>query len=386
MGKSNVAVNCGKVELLLRSTERSAIEPPPPDDGRRGGLPALIPLRLPSALLSNLSKDSRIVFNFNGSADDDGDKSEMTPHIIAVRSNNAAEKDSTEQHPLKIYSANRSEWYQSSEKSNARFFVGKNELVRIGETTNQFTVETSSAIDLKDIGKKTRQLLDNERKKRKEIVRLHDAVIVPHPETGAIKRKLTSEVGDAPSKKAPSTATKAKKKMATKPKRKRRDPSVDGWMPNLDNLSVSAASKEDRSNILRLHGLPFGVKPEHISKFFHGLSPSLIFVLPSLPSTIKDWDAKQDFDANTRTAVKRHSNDFRVFVKFQSSPVADAAMERVGEPMGFDKDSNICNRSEIAGAAIALSSVPKYVASFFAKTYGHSCSQRRGACTNNETC
>mmetsp|Transcript_7320 Transcript_7320/g.13811 ORF Transcript_7320/g.13811 Transcript_7320/m.13811 type:complete len:507 (+) Transcript_7320:136-1656(+) len=367
MTTNKLAADFGKVELLLRATDRSAVDPPPSDDRRREGLPSLIPLRLPSALLSNLSKDSGLVINFSGLAGDGSKSTDRAPHFITVRSNEASEEAPREQHPLKIDNANRSDWYQSSEKSNARFFVDKNELVRIGETTNQFTVETSAVIDLKDIGKKTRQLLDNERRKRKEIVRLDDADIVPCSEKGKKKLSVSSEVGDLPSKKVPSTVSKGKKKILTKPKRKRKDPTVDDWMPDLDHLNMNAVSKDDHSNILRLHGLPSGVKPEHISKFFHGLSPSLIFVLPSLPSVIKDWDAKQDFDTNNGMAVKRHSSDFRVFVKFQSAPVANAAMERMGEPMGFDKDSNVCSKSEITGAAIALSSVPKHVANFLQK-------------------
>ena len=363
-----------KIELLLRSTPQD-VPIAPPETIRNNNFPALIPLRLPASLLTNLTNESRLVIEFNEPEYSIGDgkqtaKEDLSPYSITVKKNRSADKESEEQHPLKVEPDKGTQWYQSSEKDPARFFVNKNELIRIGDTFNRYTVEASSVIDLKRIGNKTRKLLDDERKKRKEIVRLDDNEAIPHRHHEAAKKlKQSSELASAlVVKKAATKATNARKRNATT-KRKRKDPSIDSWMPDVDHLLSKAISKEDHSNIVRLHGLPLGVKPEHVSKFFHGLSPSLIFVLPSLSCHLEDWDAKHDFDGNgsNTNIVTRHPSDFRVFVKFQSAPVADAAIERAGESIGFDKDSTVCDRKEVTGAAIALSPVPKYTATYFQK-------------------
>lgn len=218
---------------------------------------------------------------------------------------------------------------------------------------------------LKEIGKKTRRLLEEERKKRKEIVRLDDASSLPPlPEKEALvavaKKAAAAEsdrniqpkkAGNAPS------ARKRKRRVAS---------NIDGWMPNVDDLLSKASAKDDRSNIVRLQGLPIGVKPDHIRKFFHGLNPSIIFVLPSFTNYIQGWDAKYDAD-HEGAIIKRYSSNFRVFVKFASAPVADAAIERSGEVVGFDTENTACGEREVVGAAISLSHVPKHVATFLQK-------------------
>lgn len=220
-----------------------------------------------------------------------------------------------------------------------------------------------SVADLKKIGEKTRRLLEEENKKRKEIVLLDgDECILPP----------TKEVKEPPHQKEKATT----KKRATKPTRKRRrtaaDPNVDGWSPDTCDFVRDEGSKDDHSNVVRLHGLPIGVKPEHIRKFFQGLDPSLIFVLPSNATRIEGWDAQYD-STNDAAAVRRCPNVFRVFVKFQSVLVADAAIERSGEWIGLDKENAICHKDGMKGAAISVSPVPKRVASYLQKNMAIHC-------------
>jgi len=161
---------------------------------------------------------------------------------------------------------------------------------------------------------------------------------------------------------------------------------VDRWFPNTGDLVRTAMAKEDHSNIVRLHGLPVGVKPEHIRKFFQGLDPSFIFVVPSNATTLDGWDVHKYDSTNIATAsagrrikieikIDRCSNVFRVFVKFQSALVADAAIERSGEWIGLDKDNALLLRGQdgMKGAAISVSPVPKRVASYIEKNMAIHC-------------
>ena len=90
------------------------------------------------------------------------------------------------------------------------------------------------------------------------------------------------------------------------------------------------------------------MKVDHICKIFTGLSHERIFILLTLNVTIDDFDACLNYDekrnkqlkkssSSTKgTFVKRYSNHFRVFVKFQSYPVADSAISRSGEAIYID--------------------------------------------------
>ena len=352
-------------------------------------LPPIIPLRLPASLLSNLSSESRINITANNGVGD------VSPNIKLTVTNQGGDGGSDNIYPLEVSNNQQCiDYYQSTAASasasasaeNTATTSNKKELHSIGKSNKQYTLKPKSKADLKEIGKKTRRLLEEERKKRKEIVRLDDNdLLLPPP--GKKKKKTVEE----------KTVVSSTKKSANKPKststrkRKQKVPSnIDGWMPNVDDLQLSSPTtidtattttntnkiKDDHSNSIRLHGLPLGVKPEHIRKFFHGLNPSLIFVLPSFDQHIQGWDATGDNAYDGRKAVsaavvERHKSDFRVYVKFASAPVAVAALERSGESIGLDKGSNSSAstslRKEIAGVTISLSPVPKAVATFLLK-------------------
>ena len=343
----------------------------------------LIPMRVPVALLSTLSRESRLVLNHhNNNSDGDGRGDQEVASSLIINDGGGDRRDYqievTDNH------GNHTDWYQAclsaASTSTISLNSKKRDLQHIGTTNKQLTInkakqssKKAKAADLKEIGKRTRQLLEEERKKRKEIVRLDDNECLP-PLAKNNEQLVTPAAPEKLSKKSkqPSTTTRKRKRQSAP------IPSnIDGWMPSIDHLLPSSeeaavVAKDELSNIIRLHGLPLGVKPEHINKFFHGLNPSLIFVLPSLPSYIDGWDATTTNDSDDDMLIKRYASNFRVYVKFSSAPVANAAIERLGESIGLDKAVD-CRAvrskksKEIVGVSIAISPVPKHVAMFIEK-------------------
>ena len=303
-------------------------------DGRNINLPPLLHLQLPASLLSNLSSNSRLVASREelGQQTNDENPSITIKVANAVDGTISKQTNDGERYTLQTQTGDciSREWYQST--TEAKIPAANKQLQRIGTTKKCYKLndDPTSIVDLKKIGEKTRRLykLEQENKKRKEIVRLDEGILPP------IERGKQAEKSSQLTQQSQVT----QKKIVKPPTRKRRriavDPNVDGWFPDTDDLVRRAVTKDDHSNIVRLHGLPVGVKPEYIRKFFQGLDPSLIFVLPSNETALDGWDVQND-SSNVATAgrikVDRCSNVFRVFVKFQSALVADAAIERSGE-------------------------------------------------------
>ncbi|KAL7518537.1 hypothetical protein ACHAWX_003355 [Stephanocyclus meneghinianus] len=332
-----------------------------------GPLPDLMQLRLPTALLSSFSTNSRLAIKPGELVDGEINHSFFVSHGNAT----ASEDLYTLQMENHVHFV---EWYQW--KKSPVISQNKRKCFRIGETRSRYSINNQkSDMDLKRIGERTRTLLDQERKKRKEIVRLEDIDLCPVHSRGTAARRVGGihPANDheplALEKEKISSKTTISRKRASASKRKRRDPTVDGWMPDTDDLISKAVAKDDRSNIIRLHGLPRDIQPDHIRKFFHGLNPSLIFVLPTINHFIEGWDACDESSRlqKQNIAVKRHPEYFRVFVKFQSVLIADAAMERRGESIGFDRSNEQCIKNDIVGAAISLSPVSRHVASYLQK-------------------
>jgi len=347
----------------------------------------LIPMRVPVSLLSTLPRESRLLLNHHNNIDGDGRGDQVASSLI-INDGGGDRRDCTIE--VTDNHGNHTDWYQASlsaafaSTSTISLNSKKRDLQHIGTTNKQLTInepkpkqssKKAKAADLKEIGKRTRQLLEEERKKRKEIVRLDDNECLP-PLPKNNEQLVTPAAPEKLSKKSkqPSTTTTRKRKRQSAP-----IPSnIDGWMPSVDHLLPSSeegavVAKDEQSNIIRLHGLPLGVKPEHINKFFHGLNPSLIFVLPSLPSYIDGWDATTTInDSDDDMLIKRYASNFRVYVKFSSAPVANAAIERLGEFIGLDKAVDCTavrskKSKEIVGVSIAISPVPKHVAMFIEK-------------------
>ncbi|KAK1747700.1 hypothetical protein QTG54_001663 [Skeletonema marinoi] len=318
-------------------------------------LPPLLHLQLPVSLLSNLSSRSRLLVSREELGQQANDEHpSLTIKVAAGDDTNHKQTSDDERYTLQTETGNsiNREWYQSTTKTNVP--ATKKELQKIGTTNKCYKLldDPTSIVDLKKIGEKTRRLykLEQENKKRKEIVRLDgDEVILP-----PIKRGRVSEKPSQPKKQQV-----GQKKTAKPPTRKRRrtvDPTVDGWFPDTDDLNRRAVSKDDHSNI--------------------GLDPSLIFVLPSNKTALDGWDVQYDsYDLASagRIKIDRCSNVFRVFVKLQSALVADAAIERSGEWIGLDKESAAIGKDGMKGAAISVSSVPKRIASYLQKIMAINC-------------
>ena len=353
-----------EMEFTLRdNTTTTSTEQEQEDD-----VPQLLHLQLPTSLLSNLSKQSCLLLNreelVQQQRKDDDDEQTSLTITLATDGNDGNPQQRHERYMLqKEHNDCTREWYQSTTTAN-----NNKEMHKIGTTNKCYKLDPNSIVDLKKIGEKTRRLLEQENKKRKEIVRLGEDDCILPPNVGNVvvekKEKLPSQ----------------QKKATTKPVRKKRrivDPNVDGWFPNTDELVRKAVSKDDHSNIVRLHGLPVGVKPEHIRKFFQGLNPSLIFVLPSNNATsIEGWDVlnANDYAVARRIKVDRYPSVFRVFVKFQSALVADAAIERSGEWIGLDKENEFHDDQDgIKGATISVSPVSKRISSYLQNTLAIHC-------------
>lgn len=414
------------MELYLRPGQD---EPSPDDDNDIVDLdrPLLIPLRLPVALLSNLSSKSHLEISHRNNYDAGSGKprtSRETTAIVGGDNDDAMtititqnpnsgkrQEGDVEMHSMGAlgHHQKRTDWYHKSADHN--MLPGEisqnNELQYIGTTKKHYCQSTNKSSKmtattnnkLKEIGERTRRLLEEERKKRKEIVRLDDdeQCILPLPDKEAPPTSFATTQSTPNSNMQPSSLAAEKKMMkrsgaTTARKRKRREvaANIDGWMPNVDDLLTLPTSNsvflkkgdadQQQSSIVRLHGLPMGVKPEHIRKFFHGLNPGLIFVLPTFPNCIHGWDAAAaaaGHDGNNQQCiVKRHSNTFRVFVKFTSYPVANAAIERTGESIEFDEEwqnegaslvGEAVRAKKMVGASVSMSPVSKRDASFMQK-------------------
>lgn len=202
---------------------------------------------------------------------------------------------------------------------------------------------------LTNLGRKARERLTEERSKRPEIVRIE----------APTEQQQSSAKFIIPPKKlkaAPERPRKRTRKSAVD------DKDVDRWLPSIAH--ISQCSTAQRSRLVQLHGLPLGTTAAKVKRFFIGLTPEKILLLP----TRRDQKRISQLDSLTSNprkkggvVVERHTPDFRVFVLFDSAPTAALAVDRSGEVMSVDDDTFE------KGASIAVSMVPKPFASHFLK-------------------
>ena len=120
-------------------------------------------------------------------------------------------------------------------------------------------------------------------------------------------------------------------------------------------------------------------------RFFAGLSPVQVFVLPNTNTTtsthharIVQWDAADTDNAyaapannnNKRQGVfflERHPCWFRVVCKFASAPVASLAVQRSGEILYLSGDSTTSSDGVQRGACVAVTPMPKSTAVYLHK-------------------
>lgn len=285
------------------------------------------------------------------------------------------------------------------------------------------TKALSLAPDVREAGRKARLRLEEERSKRKEIVRIEDKA-----EEELLVQKISST--DGKKKKggiiSAASSSRKRKRTATKSTRtgrtaKLKSPPtifddqeeeggsstrIDSWMPD-----TSSVSMEGRSNVVRVHGLPFGCKSEEVRRFFTGLSPVRVLMLVPYNHRIDGWDcsdsgagaaeaaamtssdttrkrrrgatpASTSASAPVGPFIKRYSSTFRVFVQLDSAPSAELALKRSGEAVfttnatlldDADEGDTASSTEEATkekkkiGAAVFISPVPKAQASFLKK-------------------
>lgn len=215
---------------------------------------------------------------------------------------------------------------------------------------------------LREIGQKARQRLEVEKSKRKEIVRLDDEAFQVH---GVVK-KASSKTAFSKSIVKNSSKTKSSQQKSSA-KRRRVQTSTyssetiskieDSWCPSCEGI-IFDLPKEQKSNIIRLHGLPEGTKVEHINKFFKGLEPEYIGVLLSANISIQGFDCDEE-EVSPNSAIDRHESSFRVLVKFQSVLIAENAISRSGERIVLENEDG-----QNISVAISISPISKQVAMF----------------------
>jgi hypothetical protein len=222
----------------------------------------------------------------------------------------------------------------------------------------QQQVATALPEDVKDLGRKARARLQGVRDKRPEIVRLEAAP----KEKGTAKKTGSFFRTSLPRKRAAQTVgTLKKRRRPANPSRTVANKGVDRWIPDIHNLQI--CSQENRSNVVCLHGLPKGTTPGLLRRFFSGLDPQRIFILPSNPIDIPEWDANHDnIRKKAGVRVERYDADFRVYVKFHAAPTAELASERSGEII-FLADNEDGDESN-TGASIGVTQIVKSTATY----------------------
>ena len=243
--------------------------------------------------------------------------------------------------------------------------------------------------DVRNLGRKARERREVGISKRSAIVRLEAEPAVEPKKRKSFSLLTASSVHkkkparprkrSVPSKRnsnaGKSNASPGKKQQLSKSGNSEVD--VDTRTPDISHLTYNP-NQENVSNTVRIHGLPVATKRGDLIRFFAGLNPKHIFMLPHNNIPILEWDAvatsddddddsddnDSDNDSNAGSGrVKRHPNSFRVFVRFDSAPVASLAAQRSGEEiyMGKASDNNETRRQ---GASIAVSQVPKATAKY----------------------
>lgn len=184
---------------------------------------------------------------------------------------------------------------------------------------------------IRDIGRRTRTRFEEEKSKRKEIVRIDDSINQEKIGVSSSKSSFLSSVKKTKTAQRPTT--NRRKKNALEPLGSTEKPShVDLWFPSTKTKSSLTTSK-----LVRIHGLPStGTTISHIRKYFLGLDIKEIFLLPKMNLHIPNFDA--ELTNSPKNIVARFTHTVRVIVQFPSSNVADIAVDRSGETIAVGEN------------------------------------------------
>ena len=237
----------------------------------------------------------------------------------------------------------------------------------IGGSTQRQPMKQSK--EIKDLGRKARERLEQERQKRKEVVILDQI-----PKEQDVARNAISILQPRVPSKRPKAATSTTAVPSRKRKRRPTYLEIDPWVSCVSH--IPSLPKEERSTVVRMHSLPVGCTAAQLRRFFSGLNPERIFVIPTNEANIPFLDGSPagSDDKGRRVGasspiVDRYPTYFRVFVKFASSPMAQVATERSGEAIMLQNDEEFSSSSDktMKGATVAVTQVGKKVASFLLK-------------------
>jgi hypothetical protein len=277
---------------------------------------------------------------------------------------------------------------------------------------------------VKKIGRKTRERLNEEKNKRKEIVCIDAITVDPKTNNNNKNKKNENELSlSAPAKKSKRKTRRKKRTTATTTTTNidsnAQNKNIDSWMPNVSNIpnTLTATTtttcpnntynnnqeeEEKTSNVVRIHGLPIGVAIDDIRKFFTGLSPQRIFVLPFYNKYIDGFDA-MDYNVNSNdigrkigknnkraiVLLKRYPNTMRVFVRFKSHYIARNAVLRSGEAIYIKNDEHdshdASNVDKEKGASIVITPISKRTAIYIQNNMSINCSSCSSSTTTTTT-
>ena len=178
-------------------------------------------------------------------------------------------------------------------------------------------MELSASV--KELGQRTRQRLEDERAKRAEIVVLDEPMNPPELKRARLSTQRSSRARGDPSQ----------------PKKAQHE-----------QISVV----DDKSCVVRLKGFTSdkSCTSEQIRRFFSGLTPERIVILPSLNIAITElgeFSADQD----------------RILVRFSSARIANAALQRSNEYIVLEGDEKVF---------ITVSIVPKAMGNYLLQNLG----------------
>lgn len=215
--------------------------------------------------------------------------------------------------------------------------------------------------NVKNLGRKARARLDEERNKRPEIVRCEVSTDPRAQNVGeAATTRLEPLVPKTKRKATGCSLGRKQQSRSTSTKFATILTNVDSWVP--DTSALPRCSRDTRSNVVLLHGLPIGTTPQQLLRFFSGLNPERVFLLPECRIQLKELDADCKHNGGDNMFIERNSFFLRVGVKFHAAPTAELAAKRSGEILSLSEKDR--DEGRPAGAAIAVVQIAKQVAAF----------------------
>ena len=402
------------IQLILKHPKKASNigEQPIQPSTNDKKLPEIFSLRLPVTLLSKLDNNYDMRFELNKQdankkshenvqeewkltiqspqKEMDGTKKSLIKVMEshALISLNSSQMNSHSMDVFECTPSKDKEIYDHRKKYNQYEKKTMKHLYYTGTITKKFMI-SSKQYHLEHLRRKTRQISQMEKWNRKEIVCLdqNDSIL--------LQNKTKSLVGFADAIKEVHSKTsknvtmkrKAKQLLMGEPAQKRKKASymeasslsLSPQPPQPPQPPQNTIKEENRSNIVRLHGLPIGCKPDHIRLFFKGLDPQRIFILPYYDHVILNLDVNKDghpyprqkwkIPKNYCSANREDETIIRAFVKFRSIPLADLAVARSGESIQITAGTGTGTRTSTSTSSvmIGITSVPRDVAAFFLK-------------------